>query len=61
VPDAPEKLLGVVAALEIVSVPEFVEKLPLTAVIVVFAGMPLPMITCPTVGAVEKETLVMLL
>jgi hypothetical protein len=27
------------------------------AVIVVFAGMPLPTITCPTVGAVEKETL----
>jgi hypothetical protein len=27
------------------------------AVIVVFAGMPLPTITCPTVGGVEKETL----
>jgi hypothetical protein len=26
------------------------------AVIVVFAGMPLPMMICPTLGGVEKET-----
>ena len=57
VPVALEKLLGVVAALEMVSVPAFVVKLPLTAVIVVFAGMPLPTMTLPTVGVVVKETL----
>jgi hypothetical protein len=60
VPVAVEKLLGVVAACEIVSVPVPAANcavVPVTAVIVVFAGMPLPMMTCPVLGGVEKETL----
>ena len=45
---------------EIVSVPVPAVNcaaVPVTAVIVVFAGMPLPMMICPTLGTVEKETL----
>ena len=60
VPVALEKLLGVVAFWEIVNVPVPAVNcaaVPVTAVIVVFAGMPLPMMTCPTVGTVENETL----
>ena len=61
VPVALEKLLGVVAFWEIVSVPVPAVNcaaVPVTAVIVVFAGMPLPMMTCPTLGTVGvKETL----
>jgi hypothetical protein len=30
---------------------------PVTAVIVVFAGTPLPMMICPTLGTAEKEAL----
>ena len=59
VPVALEKLLGVVAFCEIVSEPvppANCAAVPVTAVIVVFAGMPLPMMICPTVGTVEKET-----
>ena len=55
-----EKLLGVVAAWDIVSVPVPAANcadVPVTAVIVVFAGMPLPMMICPTLGTVEKEAL----
>ncbi len=55
-----EKLLGVVALWEIVSVPVpavYCAAVPVTAVIVVFAGMPLPTMICPTVGTVEKEAL----
>jgi hypothetical protein len=59
VPVALEKLLGVVAACEIVSAPVPAANcaaVPVTAVIVVFAGMPLPTMTCPVLGGVEKET-----
>ena len=59
VPIALEKLLGVVAAWEIVSAPVPAANCaaePVTAVIVVFAGMPLPIMICPTLGTVEKET-----
>ena len=59
-PVALEKLLGVVAFCEIVSVPVPAANcaaVPVTAVIVVFAGMPLPIMICPTLGTVEKETL----
>lgn len=59
-PVALEKLLGVVAFWEIVSEPVPAVNcaaVPVTVVIVVFAGMPLPMMTCPTVGTVENETL----
>ena len=52
-----EKLLGVVAFWEIVSEPVPAVNcaaVPVTAVIVVFAGMPLPTMICPTVGTVEK-------
>ena len=59
VPVALEKLVGAVAFWEIVSVPVPAVNcaaVPVTAVIVVFAGMPLPTITCPTVGGVVKET-----
>jgi len=57
-----EKLLGVVAALgEMVSVPvpaaNCAAVLPFRLVIVVFAGMPLPMMICPTLGGVAKEAL----
>jgi len=60
VPVALEKLVGVVAFWEIVSVPVpfwNCDVVPVTAVIVVFAGMPLPIMICPTLGIVEKETL----
>jgi hypothetical protein len=60
VPVALEKLLGVVAFWEIVREPvpaAYCAAVLDAAVIVVFAGMPLPMITCPTLGTVEKETL----
>ena len=60
VPVALEKLLGVVAFWEIVSEPvpaAYCAAVLGAAVIVVFAGMPLPMMICPTVGGVEKETL----
>ena len=60
VPVALEKLLGVVAFWEIVNVPVPAVNcaaVPVTAVIVVLAGMPLPTITCPVVASVEKETL----
>ena len=59
VPVALEKLLGVVAFWEIVSEPvpaAYCAAVLGAAVIVVFAGMPLPTITCPTVGGVVKET-----
>ena len=61
VPVALENLLGLVAFWEIVSVPCRGELRlpPVTAVIVVFAGMPLPTTICPTLGTVEKETLEM--
>lgn len=54
-----EKLLGFVAFCEIVRVPVPAVNcaaVPVTAVIVVFTGMPLPMMICPTLGTVEKET-----
>ena len=59
VPVALEKLLGVVALAEIVRVPvpaAYCAAVLGAAVIVVFAGMPLPMIICPTLGGVAKET-----
>jgi hypothetical protein len=48
-----------VAFCDIVSVPVPAVNcaaVPVTAVIVVFAGMPLPTRICPTLGSVEKET-----
>ena len=60
VPVALEKLLGIVALWEIVSVPVPAVNcaaVPVTVLIVVFAGMPLPTMICPTLGTVEKETL----
>jgi hypothetical protein len=59
VPVALEKLLGVVALWEIVSEPvpaAYCAAVLGAAVMVVFAGMPLPMMICPTLGGVVKET-----
>jgi hypothetical protein len=59
VPVALENVLGVVAFWEIVSDPVSAAKsadVPVTAVIVVFAGMPLPTMICPILGGVVKET-----
>ena len=58
-PVALEKLLGVVAFAEIVSEPvpaAYCAAVLGAAVIFVFAGMPLPMMICPTLGGVVKET-----
>jgi hypothetical protein len=59
VPVELEKALGVTAAWEIVSVPVPAANcaaVPVTAVIVVFTGMPLPIMICPVLGIVENET-----
>jgi ABC-type polysaccharide transport system permease subunit len=64
VPVALENWLGVVAFWEIVSEPvpaAYWAAVLDAAVIVVFAGMPLPMMICPALGGVVKETFVTVL